>query len=150
MPPLMLCPDFKAEGTRYTQKLQKVLAGQGIDESAVSTVNWEKDYGAAIEKARKSGKLLLVEIGASWCGLCQKMDDVTYSDPDVVEKLNGEFVPLKIDLDTRQGKDLAAKHKFNAVPTALILDAQENLKQKLTGFRGPEKFINELSSVPKE
>ncbi len=68
-------------------------------------VNWGRDHAAAVALAKSSGKPLLIlfqEIPG--CAGCQEFGREVLSDAAVVEKIEGEFVPLLIH-NNKGGED---------------------------------------------
>ena len=60
---------------------------------------WRSWGSAAFEEARRSGKLILLDSGASWCHWCHVMDHQTYEDGEVIALINERFIPVRIDRD---------------------------------------------------
>nr|MBP7512354.1 DUF255 domain-containing protein [Bacteroidia bacterium] len=58
---------------------------------------WNEGYPVA----QKDGKLILVDAYTDWCGWCKKMDRDTYSNPDIIKKLNKHFVVIKFNPELR-------------------------------------------------
>ncbi len=54
---------------------------------------WNEGYAKAV----KEGKIVLVDAYTDWCGWCKKMDRDTYTDADVIKKLNEHFIPIKFN-----------------------------------------------------
>ncbi len=48
-------------------------------------------------KAVKEGKIILVDAYTDWCGWCKVMDKKTYTDATVIQKLNADFVCVKLN-----------------------------------------------------
>jgi thioredoxin-related protein len=48
-------------------------------------------------KAVKEGKIILVDAYTDWCGWCKVMDKKTYTDAAVIQKLNADFVCVKLN-----------------------------------------------------
>ncbi len=143
--PSMLCPDLEASGAKYSRRVQKLVSGEPLGAEQTATINWRKDYATAVAESKTSTKTILVEFGAEWCGYCRKMDQITYTDPDVVAKLNTDFVPVRLNLESKEAQNLQAKHPFNGIPMVLILDGKGKLLKQLGGFMGPDRFLKRLS-----
>ncbi len=49
--------------------------------------------------AKKENKPVLVDVGAVWCHWCHVMDNECYSNPEIAEIINNNYIPIKIDRD---------------------------------------------------
>lgn len=64
-------------------------------------VNW-LDWGPeAFERAKRDNKPILLDISAAWCHWCHRLDEDTYSNPEVAVLINAQFIPVRVDTDRR-------------------------------------------------
>ena len=75
-------------------------------------INWQKWGEKAFAKAQEKNKPILLSIKGSWCHWCHVMDDTTYSDQEVIEKINQDYVPIRVDTDLRP--DINARYNLGA------------------------------------
>lgn len=90
-------------------------------EKARKEVAWAKNYKEAVEQARKSKKLIMVDFYTDWCGWCKKLDTDTYTDAKVMKLADESFVSVKLDAE-KDGTAQAARYKVTGFPTILFLD----------------------------
>ncbi|HTW55615.1 MAG TPA: thioredoxin domain-containing protein [Thermoplasmata archaeon] len=67
--------------------------------AAEQSIDWHPWGAEPFELARRSGRPVLVDVGASWCHWCHVMDETTYADPEVARLLRQHFVTVKVDRD---------------------------------------------------
>ncbi|MGP8078560.1 MAG: thioredoxin domain-containing protein [Thermoplasmata archaeon] len=85
----------------------RAAAGQAID-----WYPWGADPFTA---ARKAGRPVLLDIGASWCHWCHVMDETTYSDAEVARLLREHFVAVKVDRDEHPEIDRRYQRQVGAL-----------------------------------
>lgn len=114
-------------------------------------IQWLHDPNAALALAQEEDKPLMIDFMAEWCPPCWRMEDSTFSHPDVIRKASS-FVPLRIDVD-KQGK-IANKYNGNArkyggvgIPNVLFMTGDEVKLKHVIGYRGPEEFLAVMDSV---
>ncbi len=130
-----------------------------VDEAA--KIEWLPfDQGMAALVADTTGKHMFIDITASWCGWCKKMDKETFADPAVIEEMSRNFVAVKLWGDSNKMLDIdgykiteknLAKGEFKAsgYPTFMFLTpkkAKLNIGQN-SGFRKADRLLAELSFV---
>ncbi len=107
-------------------------------------VGWLTDFDAALAKAGQENKPLMVDFYSDWCGWCGKLDEDTYSDPDVQSKAE-QFVCVKVNGDARE--DLLYRYNIDAYPTVLFLDEEGHEIHRVVGYRGPQEFLGEMDAA---
>ena len=95
-----------------------------FDASADATANVD----AAIAKAKSSGRLVLIELGANWCVDCRILHGVMNL-PEVSEFVERNYVPVTVDIG-RLNRNLDVPKRFGLmkrpteVPVILVVDPQ--------------------------
>ena len=82
-------------------------AGQPID--------WYPWGSEPFEVARRAGRPVLLDIGASWCHWCHVMDEGTYADHEVARLLGEHFVAVKVDRDEHPEVDRRYQRQVHAL-----------------------------------
>jgi len=96
-------------------------------------------------KAGNEGKLFFVEFYAEWCTPCKWMDKTTFKNEMVVNQLNNNYVPLKLDIETNQGQDLKKQYEVNILPTILIFNSQGRMIERIEKTLSSESMVSMLS-----
>ena len=109
-----------------------------------------KDVRATLEKSRQ-GRPVLIDFFAEWCAACKELDRHTYSDPSVIQEVNGRFLTVKID-GTNDREDVDALYQqfgVQALPTVAFISSDGEILDapRVTGFLDPDKFLAELKKV---
>jgi len=73
--------------------------------AAAQAIDWHPWGPEPFELARRTGRPLLLDIGASWCHWCHVMDETSYADDEVARLLHQHFVAVKVDRDERPEVD---------------------------------------------
>ena len=66
-------------------------------------------FSEAAAKAKQENKLMLMDVYATWCVPCQKLDKTVFSDNEIGEFINSKFVSLKVDGEKGEGPELMEK-----------------------------------------
>lgn len=72
---------------------------------AHNPVDWCPWGDAAFDKARAENKLVLVSIGYSSCHWCHVMERESFMDAAVAERMNADFICIKVDREERPDID---------------------------------------------
>ncbi len=103
-----------------------------------------------IQEAGQSNRVLMLDFYADWCGSCQEIDALTFSDPQVQEILS-HLVLSKADVTENNLEDQNLLKKFNLFgpPAILFFDTEgrELKSHRLVGFLGATKFISHIKAV---
>lgn len=95
-----------------------------------------------LEKARSEGKLIFIDLYATWCGPCKMLSNSTFKDDNLGNFMNDNFVCLKIDGEKGEGEELMTDFDIDAFPTMLFLSPDKELIKKLVGFVDAETVLD--------
>ena len=68
------------------------------------SIEWYK-YDKGLAKAKAENKHIFLFFRSKWCKWCNLMEKKTFTDQEIVNRLNKSFIPIKIDLDSKN-KDM--------------------------------------------
>jgi len=114
-----------------------------ITASFAQGINFEQGtWKEVVAKAKTENKIIFIDLYATWCGPCKKMDKETFADPTAGKYYNENFVNYKIDAEKGEGIDLAKKYEVKAYPTTIYIDAttEKPITTEL-GFCDASQFI---------
>lgn len=97
--------------------------------------------------AREQNKLIFMDIHATWCGPCKTMDRYVFTEKEVGEFMDSLFVCVKVDVDSRDGKEIAAEYKVSSVPTFLVLTPDMELVGRSSGARSKYDFMQDMRTI---
>lgn len=117
-------PKQPGPGIAEAPAVRKTPAPPVYDEAADA----KADVSAAVAKAKKEKKRVLVTLGANWCGWCRALDRTFTQDPRVAAAIAKSYVPLKVDVGRmNRNLDLTASWGVDVkkgVPLLVVLDGK--------------------------
>ncbi|UCF67304.1 MAG: thioredoxin family protein [Acidobacteriota bacterium] len=117
------------------------LAGNAPEGKGIA---WIEDWGAALEQARTSNKLLMVDFYTSWCTFCKNLDNEAFVDPRVVA-LSKDFVCTKLDADV--AKAAAMRYEPDGYPTIVFGSSSGDEIIRISGYRTTEEIFKVMKTV---
>jgi len=103
-------------------------------------IGWRAWGPDAFAAAKSEGKPVLLGISAVWCHWCHVMDETSYSDPDVIETINQQFIPVRVDTDQRP--DVNARYNMGGWPSTIFLTPDGEILHGATYV--PPEFMRSL------
>jgi thiol-disulfide isomerase/thioredoxin len=95
-------------------------------------------------KAAKANKLLFVDVYATWCGPCKRLDSQVFNQEKVASVLNQKFVALKIDGDDQKRVMDVVALDVEAYPSLFIINPKTDEITKFQGFIDADDLLEEL------
>ena len=107
-------------------------------------INWQPWSEAAFLEAKQTSRPILLSISAVWCHWCHVMDETTYSHPGIIDLINREYVPVRVDNDVRP--DINQRYNMGGWPSTAFLTSSGDI---LTGatYMPPDQMADALSRV---
>jgi uncharacterized protein YyaL (SSP411 family) len=107
-------------------------------------IKWRPWSEAAFDEAKLVDKPILLSISAVWCHWCHVMDETTYSNDRVIDLVNTEYVPIRVDNDVRP--DINQRYNMGGWPTTAFLSSSGDI---LTGatYLPPDQMAGALGQV---
>ena len=116
--------------------------------AAQAQVKFEtKSTDAVREMAVKTGKLVFIDLYASWCPPCRMMERQVFSRKDVGEFMDQRFVAAKYDVDKTTGRELMKKYGEGSIPLYLVFDTQGEVLGRIQGATDAETFMENLRTI---
>ncbi len=107
-------------------------------------ISWRQWGDAAFEESRRSGKPVLLAIGAVWCHWCHVMDHTTYAEQKVIGLINEGFVPVRVDND--RSPDINARYNMGGWPSTVFLTHNRDVITGAT-YIPPDQMVSTLEQI---
>ncbi len=115
-------------------------------------------YDEGLAKAKEEDKHIFIDFTTSWCGWCKKMEKETFSRQEVIELVNENFVPVKVDGDSKNLLDIEGfkiteksltKTEFGVrgYPTFWFLKSDGTKLGNITGYKDTKTMMDALAYV---
>ena len=101
----------------------------------------EQDWDKTLKSAKESHKLIFLDLYATWCGPCKMLKRNTFTNKEVAEFFNSNFINASIDVEKGVGVTLAQEYNVSMLPTLIV--AREDGKPILftTGYLEPKEIL---------
>ena len=115
-------------------------------------------FDEAVATASKTGKHLLIDIYAPWCGWCQKMQEEVYTDAALVAYVQDNFAYGRLNIDdaetlhnylgyTLSSQELGYSLGAEGTPTTVFLKSDGTYIAKCPGYWAKDDFFKALHYV---
>ncbi len=105
---------------------------------------WLTSLEEALKTARETGKPILIDFQADWCGPCHMMREQVFEAP-IFKPEASRWVLLAIDVDKQP--EIAAKYRASSLPMLLVLNSQGQPALFTSGYRNPEFTLEFLKAA---
>ncbi|MDN3656676.1 thioredoxin family protein [Ferruginibacter paludis] len=106
-------------------------------------------WDEALQLAKKENKLIFLDIYATWCGPCKRLKEYTFSNKEVANFYNANFINITLDGEQDEGAALASRYGLTGYPSLLFIYAKGNLIQLTSGYMDPAQLLQTGKSVSK-
>jgi uncharacterized protein YyaL (SSP411 family) len=107
-------------------------------------IDWHSWSEESFAEAGELDRPILLSISAVWCHWCHVMDETTYSNPGVINLINREYLPIRVDNDLRP--DINQRYNMGGWPTTAFLTSTGEI---LTGatYLPPDQMADALARI---
>ena len=132
----------------------------------INWLSWEDAYA----KAQKENKMILVDIISDNCKFCMKMNKITFTDDKIINLMNQNYAPVRINSDRTNINFKVKDHDYTmdqmlafltnnsimngkprmAFPTVVFIYPDDLTRYYETGYQDPSIFKYMLINCVKE
>jgi thiol:disulfide interchange protein len=129
----------------FSNSTPTVTASAPVEGSG--TISWlQPSDGLALSE--KTGKPILYDFKAHWCGYCKLMDEKVFEKTEYAAKINSLYIPVVV-MDTQKEKgsntpdvaQLQGKYRVGAYPTLVVQYPRNGPSRVMLGFEGEDKVM---------
>lgn len=124
-----------------------VTGGAAVSAKKTSASIDDPIFTAALARAKRENRPIVLDFEASWCVPCKRMDRETFPDP-TVSRLLDRCIFLKIDTD--QHPDLAKGFGVVGLPDFRFLAPDGSERKRLLDFQNAKTFARVLKQFLEE
>jgi thioredoxin-related protein len=108
-------------------------------------VSW-KEFDRGVELSKASGKYMLIYFHSETCSVCKAMDREVLSDKKIVNFIELNFIPVKVDANAENSKRFMHLFKDRneslVVPFFIIMSPDGKVMGYRVGYVPKEEFFN--------
>lgn len=116
---------------------------QNDEEAAPQTgiAFFQGSWDEALSKAKTENKLIFLDAYTEWCGPCKQMTKSVFTNEQLGEYFNANFVCYKMDMEKGDGPRIAQKLGVEAYPSLFFLDEKEKVISTNIGFHTADQLL---------
>lgn len=101
----------------------------------------QKNWDWALKQAQKDNKPIFVQTFASYCLPCKVMQRAVFTDEDLAEYFNENFINYKVDMDGVDGGTFGVAYGVQTLPTLLFFSPDGQVIENTVGFKTKEELL---------
>ncbi len=98
-------------------------------------------------QAKQENKLIFMDCYTTWCGPCKWLANNVFTNKEVANTYNNQFINFKSDMEKGEGLDLAKRFKISAYPTLLWINGDGEVVFTVVGANEAEAFLEYANKV---
>ena len=90
-------------------------------------------FKAALSKAKKENKMVMMDCYTTWCGPCKMLKKEVFVDKTLGDYMNAKYVCVAMDYENGEGPAISQMYPVDGYPTLYFLDASGRKKNTMVG-----------------
>lgn len=115
--------------------------------SEAPAIEWHDFEPSTFADAAARNRIIVVDVGMEGCTACRWMDEKTYANPEVIARINAEFVAITVDAEARP--DIGERYEQWAWPATIFMTPAGEQVLAVRGNKLPHNFIPILDTLIK-
>lgn len=108
---------------------------------------YKGSFDNLIRESKRQKKPIILDFWAAWCAPCQKLDKETFSNKELGNYLNHNYLVYKVDIDTFDGMEIVDRFSIDVFPTMIVFDPKIGQIGKYKGFYPAVYLQKELEKI---
>jgi thioredoxin-related protein len=141
---------------RETQELKLTVRGQvalillslslclPYGSAAQSGIQWHS-FDDGMARSKFEHKRVFLHFYADWCVFCKEMEKKTFKDPDIIESLNENFIPIRVDVERE--KETSAMFRIRELPDTWFVAQNGDILGHRPGYISTEQLKTILEVI---
>ncbi len=115
---------------------------------SANSINFNSiDLKEAASQAEKEGKKVYVNFTANWCLPCKIISESIYTDSEVIDLINSNFVAISADVDSENGMMWNDLYNANYLPTIILAKNSGHEITRISKVPQKQELISILKKV---
>lgn len=122
-----------------------IIAGLIFSSNTGAQIHMLRNLNLARSIANKSGRLIVMDFWASWCGPCKIMDSELWKSPEI-QNVSKNFIGVRIDVEVE--KTLVKRYQANSIPKVVIITVNGDVIWEQEGYDYADTFLRIFEAIP--
>lgn len=101
---------------------------------------YSADFERTLAFAEEVNRPIFIDLYAFWCGPCRKMSKEVFTDPEIADFFNANFINKKINAEKGEGIELTKKFKVKSYPNLIFLNSKGEVILRAKGYQNAKQL----------